>query len=246
MEPRIQTQFQPGAPDQRQDQAVQAILSELWRQAGPTSRITLIGSRARGNHRPDSDIDVMIETLGDQEAMAQLIQAGPELVRRLEANYGIRVDANLAKHRDTPTVFRIAKLDRPSDPGYIETDKPCPHPGQDRCGDCHACGQHRRLDPWRLPQGTETILCIPCYDAASHQAAQWRRGDFCSPTQREPQGNSVLEILPHHQGCLNCFELQPQLEEFLQQTAEARGLPGPRNINGLMSYTLMRSPDRRR
>ena len=220
-----------------QEEAVEQILEEIRSQAGKETRITLIGSRARGTSRPDSDVDIIIETgdhTDDEEDLELMMNAGRSMVASLEARYGLTINANLVDHRESPTTFMVGKLGGPADMGRLETDHPCDHHGMDRCGDCHVCGEHRRLDAWRLMTNQTVLLCTNCYETASLIVGNWRRGDFCPPAGNEAQ-TGMMEIKPHHQGCTQCFELQPGMDRLLEDIAEHRGYPGGRNINGRMS-----------
>ena len=223
------------------DPKVQEIVHWIQFAAGPQAKVTVIGSRARGANRPDSDLDVMVDLYtGADKAAAldrwdQFNQQAPQLIEALEAQYGLTIDGMLVEGQRSLTEFYIVSMRDASAYGMVNTDLPCDHPDQLYCGNCHVCGRHQELSIWRTISGFVTV-CRECWNVVETITDRLVQASAClrKPDQAQAQAQS------HAQTCSGCFELQPDFKELLEQTAQERNVAGPRSCIGSTSNFWIR------
>ena len=216
-------------PDEMQNYTVLQVLENMRLNTGPTTRITVIGSRARGTHKQDSDLDLLIET-EDETELENWRDHGKAKIDQLEQAHALVIDATLAIESTSSTQYLVRSI-KTGEYEKLQTDNDCGHAGQDRCADCHACGEHRQVEPWRFKNRQYILLCRTCHEETEQNSERWRRGMSC-PYDR-PQ--ALRQLGPHHQSCQDCIELQPGMRDVLQQTADSRGRSTPRAIVGRAS-----------
>ena len=237
------------APENR-DPRVPPIVERLQQAAGPQAAVTVIGSRARGTDRPDSDLNVMVNFHADPDETTDLaarlnqwllfLHQAPDLIDSLERQYQIVIDGMLIESQDSLTDFNIVAMNDGQTRRKVHTDLDCGHPGQNRCGDCHACGEHRELGAWHTTDGFLAI-CRDCWEAVEQLSQRGRQGGRCTRAPLQDQdGNRIEQLRAHNQTCLDCYELQPRRAALLELTAQERNVPGPRRILGATGYYWLR------
>jgi predicted nucleotidyltransferase len=104
----------PPALDERVREAIRRVLAA----APPGSRVILFGSHARGEARPDSDVDLLVVEPHVQDAVAEMVR-----LRAAVGRIGTPVDVIVTTHeehaywRETPNTlhFRVQQEGRAYD-----------------------------------------------------------------------------------------------------------------------------------
>ena len=150
-------------PDSVSAGALSAIRDRVARIAESPFIVALFGSRSRGTHNPDSDVDIFIDFAGGYPANGhQVLEAAHAAA--LDAGIEVFLDVYVVGQWNTPTAFyglnpagsmSLVILDK----GRRECLDDCPV----YCGDCHVCGNHRQtvlIDA----SGHECFqVCRPCF-----------------------------------------------------------------------------------
>ena len=236
----------PTQPTPTQEPAVQEVITELQRAAGENARIIAFGPRARGTTDVDSPLDLLVipkptdpEPRQDrhydrrQDQCQELLPGGLGLVSALEGQHGLMVNVFLVYHAQSLVQFDTQLVGNSRTTVVVNTDTDCGHHSQERCGDCHGCGRHSRLDSWQTMRGYYLLLCHDCQELADRITTK-------SPGSRCQAPGANAAPLPaglqyHAQGCGDCFELQPSGPELLRTIGEASGMPLPRPFLGRCS-----------
>ena len=247
-----QTQYwqQEEEPMENRDPRVPEIVRRIQAAAGPQAKVTVIGSRARGADRPDSDLDIMVElnkatndatdNANNDDPWLAFSKESPNLVAALENQYDIVIDGLLVENRMSLTEFSAFAMKENFQLSQISTDLDCNHPGQNRCGDCHVCGEHRQLNAWHTRTGYLAV-CPNCWDAVDRVTSRGPQGSRCNRAPLQDQdGNQVEQARAHNQTCIDCYELQPSFTRLMEMAAQERNIPGPRSPLGRSGYYWLR------
>lgn len=92
----------------------EAVVFRAWAEANQfVTRIWFFGSRVRGDHRPDSDLDVAVEHQagpGDASVLATAIAGPEEWLSELQPQVEVRLDLQSYLGDDTPTIREALRV----------------------------------------------------------------------------------------------------------------------------------------
>ena len=168
-------------PDQLSQRVSAAIRDAVSMIAESPFVVIPFGSRSRGTHNPDSDVDIFIDFAdGHPSNSDEVLGAAHEA--SCQMGLEVNLDIYVVGQWNTLTEFYGVALDGGMSIVYLDQERrECYDSCPPFCGDCHVCGDHKQLVGIRAKRYERFHLCRLCFgrwDSAEIPEGTLDAGEF--------------------------------------------------------------------